>query len=199
TEDMLIDARPKTNASLLWVVAEEWRLWTTHRTPDLKMIIQEIVNRDNWEVGNALALILLGENQGPSDVENAREFESYENIADPEDGGDGQNHPERRPRLLIYYSSPNTVTSTRAIFTPDVKALKVYPNPANSASVTIELDADAASVIRLYNVNGQLIRTQQSDFGKQIQLPVDNLPQGVYFIQANQNGERYIQKLVIEK
>jgi hypothetical protein len=29
-----------------------------------------------------------------SEDENARELESFENIADPEDGGDGQHHPE---------------------------------------------------------------------------------------------------------
>ena len=109
TEDALIDARTPTDASLLWVVDEPWGLWTPHRTPDLSEIVQEVVNRDGWSSGNSIAFILLGEDQGPSEVENAREFESYENIADPEDGGDGQNHPERVPRLLVYFSGGSPV------------------------------------------------------------------------------------------
>jgi hypothetical protein len=44
--------------------------------------------------GDVLLLILEGENQGVREDENARELESFENIADPEDGGDGQQHPE---------------------------------------------------------------------------------------------------------
>ncbi|MBX2877596.1 MAG: hypothetical protein KTR30_36090, partial [Saprospiraceae bacterium] len=93
TEDALITDRPQTSASALWEVAEDWTIYEPYETVDLSAIIQEIIGRDGWVAGNALALMLVGENQGPSEVENAREFESFENIADPEDGGDGQHHP----------------------------------------------------------------------------------------------------------
>lgn len=199
TEDSLVSARNRTSASVRWIVDEEWGLWTEHQTPDLKTIVQEIIEREGWQTGNALTFMLLGENQGPSDVENAREFESFENIADPEDGGDGQNHPERVPRLVVYYSSPSGTTSAKSIFTSNVKSLKVYPNPTNIGIVKLELESDAASVIRLYNVNGQLLKLQRNDFGKDIQFNTGNLPTGTYFIQATQGNEQYIQKLMIEK
>ena len=117
TEDALIDARPQTDASLLWVVDEPWGLWTPHSTPDLKDLVQEIVDRDGWQAGNSIAFIYLGENQGPSEVENAREFESFENIADPEDGGDGQNYPERVPELVVYYSVSGALMETPIVMT----------------------------------------------------------------------------------
>ncbi len=196
TEDALIDSRPRTDAQLVWVVDEEWGLWTPHRTPDISNIVQEIVDRDGWAAGNAIAFVLLGENQGPSEVENAREFESYENIADPEDGGDGQNHPERVPRLLVYYSSPNT-TSVRSVFVPEAAELKLYPNPADQL-VTIELEDEAAADIVVYNLNGQLMRRLQSDFGKQVQLNTADLEAGIYVVQARQNGKLFVQKLIIE-
>jgi len=199
TDDMLIDARPQTSASIRWIVDEPWGLWTPHSTPDLSPIVQEIVDRPGWESGNSIAFILLGEDQGPSEVENAREFESFENIADPEDGGDGQNYPDRVPMLCVYYSSPNATTSVRTIFAPEVKELKVFPNPAQSGLVTIELETNDASIINIFNTNGQLLRTQRFDFGKQVQMNTGNLPTGVYYIQARQNDELYIQKLVIEK
>lgn len=101
--------------------------------------------------------------------------------------------------LCIYYSSANATTSVRTIFAPQVKELKVFPNPAQNGLVTIELDTDAASVINLFNTNGQLLRTQRFDFGKQVQINTGNLPTGVYYIQARQNDELYIQKLMIER
>lgn len=116
-ETDLITARESTAAQVVWEVAEEWLIWEEYRTPDLSSIIQEVVNRDGWAAGNALALIMAGENQGPSELENAREFESFENISDPEDGGDGQNHPERVPQLVIYYHVNNAVVEIPIIAT----------------------------------------------------------------------------------
>lgn len=199
TEDSLITDRRRTTAKVLWEVKEAWGLWTPHRTPNLKAIVEELVNRPAWEPGNAIAFILQGEDQGPSEVENAREMESYENIADPGDGGDGQNHPERVPRLVIRYSSPDMATSTRAVFDASVKALKVYPNPGKAGEIMLEFEQTGKTNIRLYNNQGQLLRTQQNDYGKQVRFQTGNLPTGVYYIQAQQGQDAYVQKLVIEE
>ncbi len=196
TEDQLIDDRVQTAASLLWVVDEPWGLWTPHRTPNISNIVQEIVDRPGWQEGNSIAFILLGENQGPSEVENAREFESYENIADPDDGGDGQNHPERVPRLYIHFSSESAV-STFEVFEADAKTLTVYPNPANNL-ITIEFENNDAADIRIFDINGRQLSTLKHTFGPQAQVDVSNLSAGVYFVQAIQNGELYIQKVIIE-
>lgn len=197
TEDALITDRPRTTASLVWEVAEEWELWGKYQTPDLKFILQEIVDRNGWQAGNSLALILQGENQGVTEVENAREFESYENIADPEDGGDGQNHPERRPRLVIYYSSPSS--SIKSIFNPTVQQLKVYPNPARPGLVNVELENEDAAAIRLFNSQGQLLRTIKTVYGKTVSFQTGNLPAGSYYIQALQGKKIYAQQLIIQQ
>jgi len=194
-ETALITDRPRTTAKLLWEVAEEWGLWTKHQTPDLKALVQEVVSRSGWAPGNAIAFVMEGENQGVTDVENAREFESYENIADPEDGGDGQNHPERRPRLVIYYSSQST--SINDIFSPSVKSLKVYPNPARPGIVTLELDENDAADIRLFDAQGRMVKAMFNGFGNKIAFQTGSLPVGTYYIQAVQGREVYVQKLVI--
>jgi hypothetical protein len=196
TEDALIDARPRTSASVAWTVAEAWGLWTPHRTADISAIVQELVDRDGWQMGNAMAFMVLGENQGPSEVENAREFESFENIADPEDGGDGQNHPERVPRLLVYYSSPN-VTGVREVFAAGVSALKVFPNPVQELA-TIAFEGEGEAQLLVYAASGQLVRSLYVPAGQeQIQLNVAGLSAGVYYLQALQNGKIYAQKLVV--
>ncbi len=194
TEDALITDRPQTDASVLWEVAEDWEIYLPYMTPDIGPIVQEIVDRDGWTAGNALAFVLLGENQGPSEVENAREFESFENIADPEDGGDGQHHPERVPQLLITYQ----VASGTTTFASNVRELKVFPNPATQDEVRIELDSDKAAVIRIYNTQSQVLKTVRHQAGKQLMLNIGDLPSGTYYIQAKQENEWYVQKLVVQ-
>ncbi len=196
TLDSLIDARPQTEAFVRWVIDEEYGLYTEHRTPDISNIVQEIVDTDGWEAGNAMAFIFLGENQGPSELENAREWESFENIADPEDGGDGQHHPERVPRLVVFYSSAGMASSVFDQY-KDIKELKLYPNPANNL-LNIELESDDPAQIELYNLNGQMLKAVSINFGGTIQLDVSQLEKGMYVVKATQNNEIYTQQLVIE-
>jgi Secretion system C-terminal sorting domain len=194
TEDVLITDRPRTTNSLLWEVDTEWELWGMYQTPDLKNIVQEVVDRSGWNAGNSIAFILQGENQGLTEVENAREFESYENIADPEDGGDGQNHPERRPRLVIYYSS-----ATTSVFAPFATAgtLKMYPNPSTDGLVTLELAQNEVANIQIFDINGRLVANQLSLYGQLVTMNTANLKQGLYFVQVVQNGRLYTQRLLV--
>jgi hypothetical protein len=193
----LITDRPRTDAQLRWVVAEDWELWTAYRTPDLKELVQEVVSRPGWIPGNSIAFFLLGEDQGPSEVENAREFTSFENIADPEDGGDGTNKPERVPRLLIYFSADN-VTSIRQVFrNPQVETLTVFPNPARDL-ITIELENDGVAVIEILDMNGRMVKGLRSNFGQRQQMSVQGLPTGMYVVRARQGDKLYTQQIVVK-
>lgn len=65
-----ISSRAKTAASASWSGAPEWTLaeegepgGENQRTPDLTAIVQEIVDRDGWEEGNAMAFVIQGEGQ----------------------------------------------------------------------------------------------------------------------------------------
>lgn len=58
-----VSSRPRTAASATWVPAAWSGSGTAgpaQQTPDLRTIVQEIVNRPGWVSGNALALILTG-------------------------------------------------------------------------------------------------------------------------------------------
>ena len=195
TEDALLTDRPATDAQVSWIVDVEWELYEPYRTPDLSAIVQEVIDRDGWAPGNAIAFIFAGEDQGPSDVDNAREWESFENIADPEDGGDGQHHPERVPRLFVFYSSGN-VSSTKS-FRVDVQPLKVYPNPTSTGTLTIELPAIAQTDLAVYNVNGSLVSQFRVNTNK-VELNTAQLPNGMYFVQAVQNQQYFLQKVVVK-
>ncbi|MBN2173654.1 MAG: T9SS type A sorting domain-containing protein [Bacteroidales bacterium] len=193
TMDQLITDRPKTDASVMWEVAEEWGLWTYHRTPDISDIIQEIIDRENWVSGNSLGIHMLGENQGTSDYENAREFESFENIADPEDGGDGQNHPERVPRLLVYFSGSQSVTDIFA----EHKTLDIFPNPVTNGLLNIRLESDAICSLTLTDAKGNVVLEKTTENTILVNLDLRDLPKGIYFIRAIQDENSYSQKIIV--
>lgn len=190
----LISDRPKTNASLLWTVDEEWGLWEFYRTPNIGSIVQEIVNRSGWNYGNAMSFMLTGENQGPSDLENAREMESFENIADPEDGGDGKNHPERVPQILVYYRTPTGV----AEMVSSTPSFTVSPNPTKGAMVTVNLKASSSKgLLKIFNQQGQQVYVHQNiSNGETINL--DGFTKGLYIVTVNLDGRVASQKLIVE-
>jgi hypothetical protein len=200
TEDSLITARPATDASVSWIVEDNWIIYFPYRTPDVKAIIQEIVDRDGWKSGNALSLVLKGEDQGASDVENSREIESFENIEDPEDldnegiPGDGLNHPERVPTLVVYYSETGAtaIKDNRA-----VKAVKAFPNPVNSDRLSISFPSATGGEISLYDITGKIVKSQTID-ASTVHINVTGFAKGVYILKTLQGNKTETQKIVIE-
>ncbi len=193
TLNALITDRPRTTAQVDWTVDEVWGLWTQERTPDISDIVQELVNRPGWQNGNSMAFMFLGEDQGPSDDENAREFESFENISDPEDGGDGQNYPSRIPRLVIYSSA---ITSVNA---PIVGELSVYPNPVKHGSFTVELKNALPAELHLYNQNGQEVRVLDNAAQASVTISTEGLSNGIYSLQIVQDQKRYTEQVSIQR
>jgi len=195
-EDYLLTDRPQTTAQVEWTVAEDWTIWQPYKTPDIASVVQEIVDRPTWESGNALALIFLPENQGPSIVENAREFTGYENIADPDDvdpdgnPGDGTNHPERRPFIQIYYQG--TVSTVEL----DSRLFSLYPNPVADGNLTLQLDNAYPAIVEIVNIAGQTVRNFHTE-GSKTELDLGGLVEGVYLVHILQNDQSAVKRIVI--
>lgn len=187
--DNLILSRPKTKASYNWVVTEEWPIWTKFRTPDITPIIQEIIDRQGWKSGNALAITITGQDQGASDKDNARDVMSFENEEDPEDGGDGKNHPERVPKLIVYYTSKTNNTNDLK-----VNSFDVYPNPA-ATYFRITRTLDAQSTVKLFNASGICVMEYPSNLEA---YPIYNIAPGFYTVSATKNGISSSQKFIIK-
>lgn len=196
-DDYLVTDRPRTSASTKWSVAEDWVIWQPYKTADLGPIVQEIVNRPGWESGNSMAFIMTGEDQGPSVVENAREFTAYENIADPDDvdpegnPGDGTNHPERRPYLVIWV---NGTLSAQAV---EKAPLRVYPNPVANGELNIQFEENAPAQVELYSMKGEKVRSFNSN-EQNPSFNLGDLPAQLYLMKVVQNGKSYTKKVIIE-
>jgi hypothetical protein len=194
SEDSLITDRARTTASVAWTIEEEWGLWTTEQSVDFSPVVQEIVDRPGWQPGNAMAIILLGsDEQGASEDDNAREIESFENISDPGDGGDGVNHPERVPKLVIKYSTGTGIESASA----NTIEFSVFPNPANSDFINIQLSQHVETEIGIFNVNGQLLssETTKDDL---VRINIESFAKGVYVVQVSNSFGIASKKLIIE-
>ncbi len=198
-ETDLITDRTPTASQLTWTVDTEWIIWQPYKTMDIAPIIQEIVDRPGWTPGNALSIVMQGQDQGPSDAENAREFEAFENISDPEDvdpegnPGDGRNHPERVPRLWVYFSLSTSVDKADAA----EYGFSVYPNPAGNGLVNVRFNEEAFTQISIYNITGQKVRSFET-YESAIQLNVSDLNEGVYFVNAIRGNVSLTQKLIVK-
>lgn len=77
--------------------------------------------------------------------------------------------------------------------------LKVYPNPAETGKVTLEMNTGEISEVRLINIAGKEVVFQKMDFGtaKYI-LPLDNIPSGIYFVRVKSvENKSIVKKLVV--
>lgn len=91
------------------------------------------------------------------------------------------------------YSLPGTLSV--GVSSPQKNQIQSpYPNPANSViTLPYQLGEGETSVMRIYNVNGQLIETKQIDFVfDRILLNVSSYTKGVYIYQVNEISNRFI-------
>jgi len=181
--------RPKTQATYKWEVTEFWPIWKKFRTPDITAVIQEIVDRQGWKSGNSLAIMISGKDQGASAKDNARDVMSFENEEDPADGGDGKNHPERVPKLVVYYTAATNKTEGHKEV-----GFHVYPNPMD-ASFSITRQMDENTTVKIYNYTGVVV----SEFASSnTSFDVHHLPAGFYTVEATKNGFTSSQKIIIQ-
>lgn len=119
----------------------------------------------------------------------------------------GWSKPEDTFRFIVDDSEGGWLGSTTFVIQPtNVSSdeaqgkigFSVFPNPASDAvSIFFENSVLEDTRIAMFSVAGQLLKTEILRSGEQfISLPINDLPQGIYFLEvANQTG-RGVQKLV---
>ena len=114
---------------------------------------------------------------------------SFENEEDPADGGDGKNHPERVPKLVVYYTAATNKTEGHKEV-----GFHVYPNPMD-ASFSITRQMDENTTVKIYNYTGVVV----SEFASSnTSFDVHHLPAGFYTVEATKNGFTSSQKIIIQ-
>lgn len=77
----------------------------------------------------------------------------------------------------------------------ELRGVSVYPNPA-SEQLNIVLSHDASAMLKLYNTNGQLVRTMQLGSQNSI-LNINNLESGLYILELISGNKVSRQKVMV--
>lgn len=167
-----VSGRTRTSSYISWIplgwktVGEQG---SAQRTPELKSIIQEIVNRPTWNPAGNLAIIISGTGK--------RVAESYEGLA------------VKAPFLYIEYTATKShafamaepVISPKII--PSETRITLFPNPANE-EFSLRLDSPGTiELISIYNVSGVLINKFDPGSGiTKTKINCSSYPSGLYFV-----------------
>ncbi|MHC4626147.1 MAG: proprotein convertase P-domain-containing protein, partial [Planctomycetota bacterium] len=183
--DNNITDRPTTEAKVKWSIPAGLAVSDKVRTPDISIIIREIVGQSDWAVGNALVLIIRDDPDNPS--EGIRTMESSNGEAEnaallhlntiiplakdpvPADGAGGvstaakistffsDDVPKKVPQA--YGNSPRGVNSTlTAADSIDIKDLNVELDidmPGNNADLNAYLTAPDGKKVKLFDDVGR--------------------------------------------
>jgi len=99
------DARTRTTALVYWDAIPAWTLDAAYNSPEIKTVVQEIVNRGGWLSGNAM-VFFWDDHDGRSTAGNGTDRIGYAYDAST----------SKAPKLHIEYTPPSgpTVTSSAA-------------------------------------------------------------------------------------
>ena len=103
------------------------------------------------------------------------------------------NTNENSGGYVYVYSCPgNGETSTSVENVPAKVKPNAYPNPATDL-VTLPYDANGATSMKIYDMQGKLVERKFLDKSKQeLQLNVKNYPTGMYFFEVNGESNSFI-------
>ena len=76
-------------------------------------------------------------------------------------------------------------------------AFEVWPNPVSDGSFTLTLAKAISSELVIYNVNGQIVKTQKIDNQTNV-INVESLGSGVYFVEVRNTSDKSVKKLLIK-
>ena len=103
---------------------------------------------------------------------------------------------------IAYFNYKASIVSGVAAKELQGKALELYPNPATS-TFFINYTAEAtAYTLRLLNLSGQEVYSQSGQSLKgenRLSVEVQNLPNGLYFVELKSGANKQIEKIVINK
>ncbi len=74
----------------------------------------------------------------------------------------------------------------------------VYPNPATD-KITISHNSDINGSVKLFNIQGALVLEREYQYNSpELTVNVNNVPNGIYLLRINEEGNQYSVKVIIE-
>ena len=74
---------------------------------------------------------------------------------------------------------------------------EVWPNPVSDGSFTLTLENAIPSELVIYNVNGQMVKTQRIDNSVNT-IRIDTMESGIYFVELKNDNGKKVKKLIVK-
>ena len=74
---------------------------------------------------------------------------------------------------------------------------EVWPNPVSDGSFTLTLENAKPSKVVIYNVNGQMVKTQRIDNSVNT-IYIDTMESGIYFVEVKNDNGTKVKKLIVK-
>jgi hypothetical protein len=186
----------RTGAFIIW--NEDMRCASIYpdSTPNLKDLLQEVVNRPNWKSGNAVVFIF--KNIKDSNDSAMFEFRTWEDHGYEES-------------LFVNYTPPSVVLDGDSLLTRPTAFILAqnYPNPFNlKTNINYILSVASGTKLTIYDLLGKRVKTLVDEY----QMPgyksfdwdaTDDkgniVSSGIYFYQLQAEGSTQTKKMLLLK
>lgn len=119
---------------------------------------------------------------------------NYWGTTDEQEIEDHITHQNDDPSLGLVTFVP--FDSDDAIIESESAAFEVWPNPVSNAAVTLTLEKAIPSEVVIYNVNGQIVKTQRIDNSVNT-IHVETMESGIYFVEVKNDNGKIVKKLIV--
>lgn len=152
---------------------------TAQRSPDLKAMMQSLVNKNDWASGNNLSFIIRG-------TGNSLTSTSAKRVADSYEGG-----ASKAARLVIEY----TTTTLKTIV--NVKeSFRIHPNPfTRDINISTSLSKINNYTVTIYSLDGKIVYTEVISSISQngiITIEPQGIGSGMYLLSLNDTDGKVI-------
>lgn len=152
------------------------------RSPDLKNMVQSLVNKNNWSSGNNVSFIIRGKGSSLTSTSAKRVADSYEGGA------------AKAARLIVEYTTVSA-RSSEAVVIAQKESFMVHPNPfTTTINISTSLpEKNTSYTAVIYNLEGKIIYKEKiltTASNKTITITPKSIDSGIYLLSIkNQNSE----------
>jgi len=197
-----VSSRAQTTASVAWSPAS-WstvgQATTTQRTPNIRTIIQDIVNRSGWVSGNAMSLIITGTGKRTAEAYEGSSTQAPLLVIEYTNGAQARFMPVLQELPSEVEANTAKAMDISQIYKP-MADIKVYPNPFKDLFTFELFNVEEGKEFRMtvYDVQGKVCVDQKKtlDADMKFEVNMSLMPAGTYYLKATIGSDNLYKKII---